>query len=127
MPPWVQEGGYLEWAKRMKDPAVRERVRREMVTPTDKWENYYLAAGSPDKVLLVGFKNPKLKPLTGKTLAEVARLRGASPEDTAMDLVIEDGRVDMNQNGWATRQEVGHEFGLGGRKYTPQFWFHWIG
>ena len=91
MPPWVQEGGYLEWAKRMKDPAVRERVRREMVTPTDKWENYYLAAGSPDKVLLVGFKNPKLKPLTGKTLAEVARLRGASPEDTAMDLVIEDG------------------------------------
>ena len=91
MPPWVQEGGYLEWAKRMKDTAVRERVRREMVTPTDKWENYYLAAGSPDKVLLVGFKNPKLKPLTGKTLAEVARLRGASPEDTAMDLVIEDG------------------------------------
>jgi N-acyl-D-amino-acid deacylase len=91
MPPWVQEGGYSEWAKRLKDPAVRERVKREMVTPTDKWESLYLAAGTPDKVLLVAFKNPKLKPLTGKTLAEVAKLRGKSPEETAMDLVIEDG------------------------------------
>src|SRR6185295_8044893 len=91
MPPWVQEGGYPEWAKRLKDPAVRERVKREMVTPTDKWESLYLAAGSPDKVLLIAFKNPKLKPFTGKTLAEVARLRGKSPEETAMDLVIEDG------------------------------------
>jgi N-acyl-D-amino-acid deacylase len=98
MPPWVQEGGYVEWAKRLKEPAVRERVKREMVTPTDKWESLYdkweslyLAAGSPDKVLLVAFKNPKLKPFTGKTLAEVAKLRGKSPEETAMDLVIEDG------------------------------------
>jgi N-acyl-D-amino-acid deacylase len=91
MPPWVQEGGYPEWAKRLKDPAIRERVRREMATPTDEWESLYLAAGSPDKVLLVGFKNPKLKNFTGKTLAEVARLRGKSPEETAMDLVIEDG------------------------------------
>ena len=57
----------------------------------DAWESLYLAAGSPDKVRLIGFKNPKLKPLTGKTLAEVAHLRGTSPEDTAMDLVIEDG------------------------------------
>ena len=91
MPPWVQEGGNLEWIKRLQDPAIRERVKREMVTPTDKWESLYLAAGSPERVLLVGFKNPKLKPLTGKTLAEVAKLRGKSPEETAMDLVIEDG------------------------------------
>jgi N-acyl-D-amino-acid deacylase len=91
MPPWVQEGGYVEWARRLKDPAIRERVKREMVTPTDKWESLYLAAGSPDKVLLIAFKNPKLKPFTGKTLAEVAKLRGKSPEETAMDLVIEDG------------------------------------
>ncbi len=91
MPPWVQEGGYPEWAKRLKDPAIRERVQREMVTPTDAWESLYLAAGSPEKVLLVGFKNPKLKSLTGKTLAEVAKRRGKSPEETAMDLVIEDG------------------------------------
>jgi len=91
MPPWVQEGGYTEWRKRLLDPQVRARVLREMLTPTDAWESLYLAAGSPERVLLVGFKNPKLKPLTGKSLAEVAKLRGKSPEETAVDLVIEDG------------------------------------
>jgi N-acyl-D-amino-acid deacylase len=91
MPPWVQEGGYVEWAARLRDPATRARVRLEMSTPTNGWENLYLAAGSPEKVLLVGFKNPKLKALTGKTLGAVARSRGKSPEETAMDLVIEDG------------------------------------
>jgi N-acyl-D-amino-acid deacylase len=91
MPPWVQEGGYNKWAERLRDPAIRERVGREMRTPTDQWENFFLAPGSPDKILLVGFKNEALKPLTGKTLAEAARVRGKSPEETAMDLVIEDG------------------------------------
>jgi len=91
MPPWVQEGGYKAWAGRLKDPAIRERVRKEMSTPADAWENLYLAAGSTDKVILVGFKSQKLKPLTGKTLAEVAAMRSKSPEETAMDLVIEDG------------------------------------
>ena len=90
MPPWVQEGGYEAWAGRLKDPKIRERVRKEMSTPTDEWENLYLHAGA-DKVILVGFKNDALKPLTGKTLAEVAKMRGKSPEETAMDLVIEDG------------------------------------
>lgn len=91
MPPWVQEGGYDEWQKRLQDPATRERVKREMDTPSDDWENLYLAAGSPDNILLISFKNEKLKPLTGKTLAEVAKMRGKSPEETAMDLVVEDG------------------------------------
>jgi N-acyl-D-amino-acid deacylase len=91
MPPWVQEGGYKAWADRLRNPAIRARVKREMSTRTDEWENLMLAAGSPDRVLLVGFKNEKLKPLTGKTLAAVAAMRGTSPEDTAMDLVIEDG------------------------------------
>jgi N-acyl-D-amino-acid deacylase len=91
MPPWVQEGGYKAWAERLKDPAIRERVKREMAAPTDDWENFFVASGSPDNILLVGFKNDRLKPLTGKTLAEVAKLRGNSPEETAMDLVIEDG------------------------------------
>jgi len=91
MPPWVQEGGYKAWAGRLKQADIRERVKREMDTPTDKWENFFAASGSPDKILLVGFKNDKLKPLTGKTLAEAAKLRGRSPEETAMDLVIEDG------------------------------------
>ena len=91
MPPWVQEGGYVEWAKRLKDPAIRARVAREMRTPTNEWENLLLGAGSPEKVILVGFKNDSLKSLTGKTLGEVARMRGKSPEETAMDLVVEDG------------------------------------
>ena len=94
MPPWVQEGGLREWIRRMKDPAIRRRVVQEMRTPTDEWESLYLLAGSPDQVVLVGFKQDSLKPLTGKTLAEVARMRGKSPEETAMDLVIaDDSRV----------------------------------
>jgi N-acyl-D-amino-acid deacylase len=90
MPPWVQEGGLREWIRRLKDPAIRARVRREMSTPTNAWESLYLAAGSAERVLLVAFKQDALKPLTGKTLAEVAKMRGQSPEETAMDLVIED-------------------------------------
>jgi N-acyl-D-amino-acid deacylase len=94
MPPWVQEGGLDAWCERLEDPGMRARVAREMTTPQD-WESLYLAAGSPEQILLVGFKNPALKPLTGKSLAEVARLRGKSPEETAMDLVVEDhSRVD---------------------------------
>lgn len=91
MPPWVQEGGYVEWAKRLKDPVIRQRVAREMTTPADDWENFFLGVGSPEKILLIGFKNPKLKHLTGKSLAQVAKMRGKPPEETAMDLVIEDG------------------------------------
>ncbi len=90
MPPWVQEGGYQAWAKRLRDPVTRQRVRREMTTPTNDWENLFLAAGA-EGTLLVGFRNDALKPLAGKTLAEVAKTRGESPEDTAIDLVIEDG------------------------------------
>ena len=91
MPPWVQEGGYNEWAKRLKDPQIRARVAAEMRMPTDKWENFFAAVESPDKIILAGFKADSLKPLTGKSLAEVAKIRGKSPEETAMDLVIEDG------------------------------------
>jgi len=91
MPPWVQAGGYESWAKRLQDPAVRKKVAEEMRTPTDQWESLLLAAGSPDRVILAGFKADSLKPYTGKTLAEVAKLRGTSPEETAMDLVIRDG------------------------------------
>jgi len=95
MPPWVQEGGLKEWVKRLQDPPTRQRVKREMTTPTDKWENFFVAAGSPENILLVGFKTEKLKPLIGRTLAQVAQMRGISPQETAMDLVIEDnGRVD---------------------------------
>jgi len=90
MPPWVQEGGLDAWVKRLQDPALRERVAKEMREPGKDWENLLFAAGSADKLLLVAFDNEKLKPLTGKTLAEVAKMRGTSPEETAMDLVVED-------------------------------------
>lgn len=89
-PPWTQDGGYKELFKRLKDPAVRKKIAEEMKIDSDKWENLYLAAGSPDKILLVGFKSKKLKPLTGKSLAEVAKMRGKEPIETAMDLVAED-------------------------------------
>lgn len=91
MPPWVQEGGYDAWRKRLMDPAIRARVKREMTTPTNQWENLFLSAGDPKNVLFVGFKSDALKPLTGKTLSDVAAMRGKSPEDTVIDLVVEDG------------------------------------
>jgi N-acyl-D-amino-acid deacylase len=91
MPTWVQAGGYEEWRKRLMDPATRARVIAEMRTPSDTWENLMMLAGGAENVLLVGFKSDKLKPLTGKTLAEVAKMRGVSPEDAAIDMVIEDG------------------------------------
>lgn len=91
MPPWVQEGGPEKWRERLKDPDIRKKVIEEMRTPTKEWENLLLSAGSPENVVLLGFKNDSLKPLyTGKTLAEAARLHGKSPEETAIDLVIAD-------------------------------------
>lgn len=90
MPPWVQDGGLEAWIARLKDPAVRARVLADMRDPKPAWENLYLHAGAGG-TLLLAFKNPALKPLTGKTLAEVAKSRGVSPEDAAIDLVIEDG------------------------------------
>lgn len=91
MPPWVQEGGYDKWAERLQDPAIRKQVLKEMTTPTDEWESLMQAVEGPEKIILVGFKNDSLKYLTGKTLAEVAEMRGISPEETAMDLVVQDG------------------------------------
>ncbi|SIO14287.1 N-acyl-D-amino-acid deacylase family protein [Algoriphagus halophilus] len=91
MPPWVQEGGYDKWAERLQDPAIRKRVLKEMTTPTNEWESLMQAVEGPDKIILVGFKNDSLKYLTGKTLAEVAAMRNLSPEETAMDLVVQDG------------------------------------
>ena len=90
LPPWVQAGGLEAMIARLKDPAIRKRVVAEMQDPGAGWENIRLLTGSNDRVLLLGFKNDALKPLTGKTLAEVAKLRGKSPEETVLDLIIED-------------------------------------
>jgi len=90
MPPWVLDGGYDEAYKRLRDPATRKKIAQAITTPSTDWENLFLAAGSPDRVLLVEFKSDALKPLTGKTLAEAAALRKESVPDTIMNLVLED-------------------------------------
>ena len=90
MPPWVQEGGIEAWIARLKDPEVRQRLRQEMAGPGVGWENALDEITSPDGILFAAFKNPALRHYTGKTLGEVAALRGASPVDTVIDLVIED-------------------------------------
>jgi len=95
LPPWVQDGGHDAMIARLKDPEVRARIVAEMKEPTDAWENLRLLAGSADRVLLIGFKNEELKPLTGKTLADVCEMRGTTVEDTILDLIVEDdSRVD---------------------------------
>ncbi len=91
VPPWVQEGGFEASLERMSDPATREQIIREMNTPSDEWENMFLMSGTPDNILMVGFKSAALKPLTGKTVAEVAVMRGTTPEETILDLIVEDG------------------------------------
>jgi N-acyl-D-amino-acid deacylase len=94
MPPWVQEGGFQAWSRRLQDPEIRRRLAEEMTQDTDDWENMLYSSGA-ENILLVGFRNPELRALLGKTLAEVAQDRGQEPHETAMDLVVEDGsRVD---------------------------------
>jgi N-acyl-D-amino-acid deacylase len=90
LPPWTGNGGYPELFKRLRDPAMREKIAAEVSKGSDEWQSAYVAAGSPDKILLVGFKSDKLKPLTGKSLAEVAKMRGKDPITTIMDLIAED-------------------------------------
>jgi N-acyl-D-amino-acid deacylase len=95
MPPAVQEGGIKEWIKRLKDPKTRPQILKDMRTPTDKWENLMFGAGASG-MLLAGFKTDSLRYLIGKTLEEVAKIYGKTPEETACDLVIKDGsRVEV--------------------------------
>jgi N-acyl-D-amino-acid deacylase len=90
MPPWVFDGGREAAYKRLQDPETRKKIADAIRTPTDEWENLYQLAGSPDRILLASFRTDKLKPLTGKTLAEAARMRGEDPVETIMNLVLED-------------------------------------
>jgi N-acyl-D-amino-acid deacylase len=95
MPPTLQDGGFGKMRSRLQDAAIRRQTAQDMDTPTDKWENFYVAAGSPDRILLVGFRQDSLKKYTGRSLADIARIRGTSPEITAMDLVVQDSsRID---------------------------------
>ncbi|HLX91200.1 MAG TPA: D-aminoacylase [Puia sp.] len=95
MPPAVQEGGLDKWIARLKDPVKRKAIQKEMVTTSNEWENLYLGAG-PENIICIGFKQDSLKYLTGKRLSEIARMRGKSPEETVLDLVIQDhSRVEV--------------------------------
>ena len=95
LPPWTEDGGYDALYKRLADQPTREKIAAQVKTPSDEWENLYLAAGAPEKILLAGFKSEKLKPLTGKSLAEIAKMRGKDPIETIMDLILEDrSRID---------------------------------
>jgi len=90
LPPWVFDGGREAAYKRLQDPATRQKIAEAVRTPTNEWENLYLLSGSPERILLASFRNDSLKPLTGKTLAEVAKMRGKDPVETIMDLLLED-------------------------------------
>jgi N-acyl-D-amino-acid deacylase len=90
LPPWVQAGGPDAMIPRLKDPATRKKVIAEMDDPNAGWENIRLLTGSDERVLLIAATEDSLKPLQGKSLAEIAKLRGKSPQETLIDLVIED-------------------------------------
>jgi N-acyl-D-aspartate/D-glutamate deacylase len=95
LPPWTEDGGYPALFRRLRDPVALKRIAEEVSKDSDEWENLYIGTGSPDKILLAGFKSEKLKPLTGKSLAEVAKMRGKDPITTIMDLISEDeSRID---------------------------------
>lgn len=111
MPKWVQAGGLDAWIERLRDPAVRARVKAEIADPDATWNNGYMDAG-PEGIRFAKFKNPALRQYLGKTLAEVAAARGTSPEDTMMDLVIEDrSRVGVLYF-WMSEENVRREVAL---------------
>src|SRR6184192_3255715 len=89
LPPWTQDGGYPELLKRLRDPEIRKKIAAEVKVDSDKWENLYLAAGSPDHIILADFTSEKLKPFSNKSLAEAAKTRGKDPIETIMDLLVE--------------------------------------
>ncbi len=90
MPPTLQDGGFGKLRERLQDPVIRKQLAKEMNTKTSKWENFFYAVGTPENILVVGFKQDSLKQYTGKTLGQLAKLFGKSPEETAMDLIIKD-------------------------------------
>lgn len=96
LPPTLQDGGFGKLRERIQDPVIRKKMVREMNTKTKEWENFFYAVGTPENILLLGFKQDSLKKYIGKTLGQIAKLRGTIPEITAMDLIIQDStRVDV--------------------------------
>lgn len=127
MPPTLQDGGFAQLRERLQQPAIRKKLVKEMNAPADSWENFYYAAGSPEKILLVGFKQDSLKKYTGQSLAAVAKLRGTSPEETAMDLIVQDNsRVEtiyflMDENNIRKQMKLPWlSFGSDEGSYAPE-------
>jgi N-acyl-D-amino-acid deacylase len=90
VPPWAHEGGDAKMVERLKDPAMRRRIRQDIMTPSDKWDNEWMEIPGPEAILFAVAQNPKLVPLQGKTVAQIAQERGADPLDTVLDLLTED-------------------------------------
>ena len=127
MPPWVFDGGPEAAYKRLQDPDTRKKIADAIRTPTNEWENLYYLAGSPDRLLLAGFKSEALKPLTGKTLGEVAKMRGKDPVETIMDLVFEDrsrvGTIYFLMNEENIKKQIGRpwvSFGSDAASMAPE-------
>jgi len=126
-PPWAHEGGLRATLARLRDAGQRARIRDEMARPGTDWENLYEAAGTPEGIVLVAFKSERLKPLTGRTLGQIASERDADPRDVAMDLVLEDesrvGMVIFMASAENLRREVGlpwMSFGSDAGSLTPE-------
>jgi N-acyl-D-amino-acid deacylase len=127
MPPWVFDGGPEAAYRRMQDPDTRKKIADAIRTPTNEWENLYYLAGSPERLLLAGFKSEALKPLTGKTLGEVAKMRGKDPVETIMDLVLEDrsrvGTIYFLMNEENIKKQIGRpwvSFGSDAASMAPE-------
>jgi len=90
VPPWAHDGGDKKLIERLKDPAMRARIRKEMETPSSDWNNEWQQVEGPQSFMVGAVQNPKLMPLQGKTIAEIAKIWNKDPIDTVFDLLIED-------------------------------------
>jgi len=93
IPPWAHDGGDAKLIERLKDPATRARIRKELESDSSDWENEWQEVSGPDGFLITAVKNPKLKPLQGKRLTEIAKMWNKDPIDAAMDLLIQDDAI----------------------------------
>jgi len=96
IPPWAHDGGDKKLIERLKDPAMRTKIRKDMLTPNAAWDNEWQEIPGPEAILIAVVQNPKLLPLQGKTLAQIAKDRGKDPIETLMDILIEDDAFTEN-------------------------------
>jgi N-acyl-D-amino-acid deacylase len=127
LPPALQDGGFGKLRTRLQDPAIRRQTIHDMNMPTTAWENFYVAAGSPDRILLVGFRQDSLKKYIGKSLADIARIRNKQPDETVLDLILQDSsRIEsiyflMDEANIKKQQQLPWmSFGSDEGSYTPE-------